>query len=455
MLWIPLTYENNQLKYGGNTAQSTTKQGSGYANTDKWDTITEYTLPEGNYYLSGNITINGTITISGDVNLCLNGHTLSTNKVSYAVLYTQNNQLTICDCGENGCLQAPKNGVTNVIRSAASVTYTILSNEVANPTITVDGTYTYDGTAKTPSVTVKDGDKEIPSAEYSVSYANNTNAGTATVTITDVAGGNYNVCGSTTFTIDKATITVIPEAGQNKTYGDANDPMLEYSSVGAKNSEVPAFTGALSRTDGTNAGKYDITIGTLALTDKGSFKADNYELKLAETTVQFEIVPKTLTADDLEFTADSIFKKTYDKTTACTTARVQIRPGAIVDENDELPTVVGTYVYNSENVKDADKVIFTAEAASAQNYILPAGLTVENEAKIDKAAQSYLIITPTTVPYGIDFDLTTIVSGGSGTGEVTYSVTNGSGMATITGSRLFPGGIGARRCCNFQCYRWR
>lgn len=67
---------------------------------DVWDTITEYTLPEGNYYLSGDITIDGTIKISGNVNLCLNGHTISTNsnKVSYAVIYTQYWKLSICDC---------------------------------------------------------------------------------------------------------------------------------------------------------------------------------------------------------------------------------------------------------------------------------------------------------------------------------------------------------------------
>lgn len=325
----------------------------------------------------------------------------------------------------------------------ASVTYAIVSKVVTNPTIEVSDAGTYDGSKKNPSVVVKDGDKEIPSTEYSVSYENNTDAGTATVTITDVAGGNYDVSGSTTFTIGKSTITVTPTAGQKIIYGMA-DPVLKYSFSGAENSEVPAFTGALSRAEGKDAGKYDITLGTLALEDNsaGSFKAANYELKLVDTTVQFEIVPKTLTAADLEFTTDSIFTKTYDKTTACTTAAVQIRSDAIVDKNDVLPTVAGTYVYNSENVKDADKVIFTSEAASAQNYILPAGLTVEHEAKIDKAAQSYLIITSTTVPYGTDFDLTTIVRGGSGTGEVTYSVTNGSGAATITGSILHPVKVG-------------
>ena len=69
-------------------------------------------------------------------------------------------------------------------------------------------TYTYDGSAKEPTVTVKDGSTVIPSSEYSVAYSNNTNAGTATVTISDNVGGNYEVIGSATFTINKASRTM-------------------------------------------------------------------------------------------------------------------------------------------------------------------------------------------------------------------------------------------------------
>ena len=87
--------------------------------------------------------------------------------------------------------------------ATAGVQYTINSKKVTDPTIEVADAGTYDGTEKKPSVVVKDGEKVIPDSEYSVSYADNINAGTATVTITDVAGGNYDVSGSTTFTINK------------------------------------------------------------------------------------------------------------------------------------------------------------------------------------------------------------------------------------------------------------
>ena len=90
---------------------------------------------------------------------------------------------------------------------SAWVIYAIKEKTVTTPTIEVTTPVTYNGTAQKPTVVVKDGANVILASEYSVSYADNINAGTATVTITDVAGGNYNVNGSTKFTIDKGTYT--------------------------------------------------------------------------------------------------------------------------------------------------------------------------------------------------------------------------------------------------------
>ena len=321
--------------------------------------------------------------------------------------------------------------------ATAGVQYTINSKKVTDPTIEVADAGTYDGTEKKPSVVVKDGEKVIPDSEYSVSYADNSNAGIATVTITDVAGGNYDVSGSTTFTIGKATITVTPEDDQKTIYGSADLP-LRYSCSGAVNGEKPAFAGALSRIMGKDTGKYDITLGTLALADNsaGNFRADNYELKFADTPVQFTIVPKTLSAEDLEFITDSPITKTYDGTTACDTATVRIKSSAIAYDKDVLPTVKGTYAYNSANVTEANEVIFTSEASENQNYILPAGLKLEHAANITKADQAALTITSTSATYGTDLSLT--VGGGSGDGALTYTVVNDTGAATISGSTLQP-----------------
>ena len=85
---------------------------------------------------------------------------------------------------------------------AATVEVTISAKKVTNPTTTVNpSSFTYDGTAKIPDVTVYDGETEIDKSEYTVGYSNNTNVGTATVTIMDKDGGNYNVSGTGSFTI--------------------------------------------------------------------------------------------------------------------------------------------------------------------------------------------------------------------------------------------------------------
>lgn len=104
-----------------------------------------------------------------------------------------------------------------------TVEWKILPKTIANPTIEVGSGGIYDKTAKTPSVVVKDDGTIIPDSEYTVSYENNTNAGTATVKITNKENGNYTVNCSSTFKIQKApalileTINVTATAGVAKT----------------------------------------------------------------------------------------------------------------------------------------------------------------------------------------------------------------------------------------------
>ena len=67
--------------------------------------------------------------------------------------------------------------------------------------------YTYDGKAKTPTVTIKnDTATLIKDTDYTVEYSNNINAGTATVMVTGI--GNYTGILTKTFIINKAQQTV-------------------------------------------------------------------------------------------------------------------------------------------------------------------------------------------------------------------------------------------------------
>ena len=79
---------------------------------------------------------------------------------------------------------------------------------LTNPTIILaEDEFVYDGSAKEPAITVKDGDVIISADEYVVTYSNNTNAGTASVTISDNADGDYQVNdGSKSFTISPKSL---------------------------------------------------------------------------------------------------------------------------------------------------------------------------------------------------------------------------------------------------------
>ena len=78
---------------------------------------------------------------------------------------------------------------------------------LTNPTIILaEDDFVYDGSAKEPAITVKDGDVVVSANEYEVTYSSNTNAGTASVTVSDKADGDYEVNGSKTFTISPKTI---------------------------------------------------------------------------------------------------------------------------------------------------------------------------------------------------------------------------------------------------------
>jgi hypothetical protein len=92
-----------------------------------------------------------------------------------------------------------------------SISVTINPKKVDSPEIIVSPEmFNYDGTAKQPTVTVRDGGAIIPSSEYTVEYKDNVNAGTATVIIKDNPNGNYNVSGTAPFSIVVQTPGITP-----------------------------------------------------------------------------------------------------------------------------------------------------------------------------------------------------------------------------------------------------
>ena len=140
----------------------------------------------------------------------------------------------------------------------ATANWSITPKPVTKPTIALTGNRTYTGAEIKPAVTVKDGSTVIPESEYTVEYSNNTNAGTATVTIHDAAGGNYTVSGDTTFEIEKATVSA-PAAAELTVYNGLDKTYLV---------ELPAlpWPGA-----GCNYGNISYSTPTVNMTAEGYY----------------------------------------------------------------------------------------------------------------------------------------------------------------------------------------
>lgn len=121
----------------------------------------------------------------------------------------------------------------NNYEGEATAYFSITPRIVTAPTVTVSGApFVYIGSAITPEVTVTDDlGHVIDPKEYRVSYKDNTNAGTATITVTDNDGGNYTVSGTTTFEIEKAMQTVA--AGNvSGVYGETDKAVAVTAAIG-------------------------------------------------------------------------------------------------------------------------------------------------------------------------------------------------------------------------------
>ena len=135
---------------------------------------------------------------------------------------------------------------------------------ITNPTIILaEDAFVYDGSAKEPAITVKDGDVDVSADEYEVTYSSNTNAGTASVTVSDKADGDYEVNGSKTFTISPKTI------GDGTTAADGIS--LEMTDDGSLSAVKDGSTTLVENTDYTQEAEEDGSDKIITITGIGNY----------------------------------------------------------------------------------------------------------------------------------------------------------------------------------------
>ena len=164
--------------------------------------------------------------------------------------------------------------------------------------------YTYTGSANKPTVTVKNGSTTLKSGtDYTVAYKNNTNAGTATVTIT--GKGSYTGTITKTFKITAASIAKSTVTGiANKYY--TGKAITQSPTVKLGNKTLKKGT------DYTVTFKNNKAVGKATVTIKGK---GNYSGTVTKT---FKILPKKTTLKTAASPKKGQLKVTYSKQTNIT-----------------------------------------------------------------------------------------------------------------------------------------
>ena len=161
-------------------------------------------------------------------------------------------------------------------------TFTITPKSIKLTDITLSSTsYTYNGSSKTPAVTVTDGTKTLVSGtDYSVKYTNNINTGTAKVTVT--GAGNYKDSVEKTFTIDQKSLSNAEVNLSSSSYvfnGKAKKPTVTVT-LGTK-TLISGTDYSVKYTNNINAGTAKVTV-----TGTGNYKDSAY--------INFAITPKNI-----------------------------------------------------------------------------------------------------------------------------------------------------------------
>lgn len=268
-----------------------------------------------------------------------------------------------------------------------NVTFTIEPKKIDSPIFDgLKSEYTYTGQKVEPEFALMDGDTVIPSSEYEVSYSDNTEVGTATVTIKDASGGNYEVNCKAEFNIVKIDTVIINELpvadavsyDPNKTLGAINisgGNVLDPSGKNVPGSWSWADTSVVPTVD--NSG-YDVV-----------FTPDEQEhYNPVSGTVQVNVSKADVNVVDLPV-ASAI---TYGDDLA----KAVISGGRVSFDGIDQVEIPGTFAWKDESIKpfvsDSDKTLYTVvfTPADSVNYnTAEAEITVN----VSKAAMPNLLLS--------------------------------------------------------------
>lgn len=267
-----------------------------------------------------------------------------------------------------------------------NVTFTIEPKKISSPTF--DGLkpeYTYTGQKVEPEFALMDGETVIPSSEYEVSYSDNTEVGTATITITDATGGNYDINCKAEFDIVKAdpVISELPVADPisydpHKILNEASISGGAVIGVSGEN-----ITGTWSWADDSTVPVVDVTDYDVVFTPD-----DQKHYNSIRGTIQVNVLTANVNIADLP-TASAI---TYGDSLA----KSVLYGGTAYFDGINKVEIFGTFAWKDDSLKpfvsDSDKTLYTVvfTPADSVNYNTA---EIEITVNVSKAAMPNLLLS--------------------------------------------------------------
>ena len=411
VVWQPLTYnaETQTLYYGG-TAVPSEVTGHGIKTDGSYSVYyTKYTLPSGNYYLPENIALTGgpatyegkEVTSNGgeiyikgydaNVNLCLNGHTLSVTNANSAVISISGTQeFTMSDCKVGGMLRTADKGYSVVqaygVRDHNRIgTFTMYGG-------TISGSGAQYGVWANSYGKINMFGGTITDNENGVSISSGTSF---------TIGGTVNITGNTK-NVDlaqNATITIDESLTQDARIG-----------VCLRNKYIP--TGTVKKQFATGATNSDLNYGTIFSCDNGSQyvvskDGDSLSFGLHQHSWSYTANGATITATCTAAGCPlknknggsvtiSASNAVYDRSSKAATVTANDWKGDAVDSIKVTYTGRNETTYNSAvaptNVGDYTASITLGEGENAK--------TASVEYSITQATPTYTVPTGLTAKYG-------------------------------------------------------
>lgn len=267
-----------------------------------------------------------------------------------------------------------------------NVTFTIEPKKISSPTF--DGLkpeYTYTGQKVEPEFALMDGETVIPSSEYEVSYSDNTEVGTATITITDATGGNYDINCKAEFDIVKADPVISELPGADPISYDPHKTLNEASISGGAVIGVSGenITGTWSWADDSTVPVVDVTDYDVVFTPD-----DQKHYNSIRGTIQVNVLKANVNIADLP-TASAI---TYGDSLA----KSVLYGGTAYFDGINKVEIFGTFAWKDDSLKpfvsDSDKTLYTVvfTPADSVNYNTA---EIEITVNVSKAAMPNLLLS--------------------------------------------------------------